>query len=121
MSKQSKRPPVGPVGPCTCVAMMPGIACAACIWRSSIGSPTGPQDGTRKHLLSDAQRSRIASGEGQPDFFGSELSEAHRTSARVRDCGSERYEVVKGDVRRKAKSPAQYERRIKAATKRMRY
>ena len=101
--------------------MMPGIACAACIWRSSVGSPTGPQDGPRKHLLSDAERSRISSGEGQPDLFGIELSEAHRTSARLRDCGSERYEIAKGGVRRKAKNPAQYERGIKAATKRTRY
>ena len=101
--------------------MTPGSLCAACVRRGNGGWPTGPIDGTRRHSLSDAERSRIASGEDQPDFFGVELSEAQRTSARVRDLGSERYEVVKGDVRRKAKNPSQYERRIKAATKRIRY
>ena len=121
MAKQPKRPTIGQAGPCACVTMTPGSLCAACVRRGNGGWPTGPKDDTRKHVLSDAQRARIASGEGQPDFFGIELSEAQRTSARVRDCGSERYEVVKGSVRRKAKGPAQYERRIKAAAKRMRY
>lgn len=120
MAKQPKRPNFGPVEPCTC-AMTPGNLCAACVRRGNAAWPTGPKVGPRNHLLSDAERSRIASGEGQPDFFGIELSEAQRTSARARDSGSERYEVVKGDVRRKAKNPAQYERRIKAATKRIRY
>jgi hypothetical protein len=108
--------------PCTCAATTPGRLCAACVQRGNSGWPTGPKkSGPRSHLLSNAARSRIASSEGQADFFGIELSEAQRTTARARDSRSERYEVMKGDVRRKAKNPAQYELRIKAAVKRIRY
>lgn len=121
MTKRSKSPTRWRVIACACLALTPGSLCAACAQLGNGGWPADPKHGSGKHLLSDAQRSRIHSGNDQPDFFEIERKEAQRTSARVRDRGSERYEIVKGDVRRKATNSTQYEQRIKAATKRIRY
>lgn len=112
--------PFGARNACTCSAT-PGRLCGPCTRWQAGGWPSAPQPDARGPGLSAAERERLRGGAGNADLFEPELIEAKRVSARTRNAASERYEALKGDVRRKAKNPAQYERRIKAAVKRIRY
>jgi hypothetical protein len=82
---------------------------------------TRPKDGTLALPLSAGQRSRLASGGSQRDFWGIELIEEQRRDARHRDGSSERYEGAKAVVRCTANNALQYEQGIKTATKLIRY
>lgn len=120
MANQTKRSAHGPCCRCTCATSLGGL-CAVRVQLGNRGWPIHSRDGKRCRGLSPAARSRLIGCPGHPDLFEIELRAAQLESARIRDVGSKRYEVLKGDVLRTAKNPSQYESGIKVVVKRIRY
>lgn len=108
MAHQTSRPAPGLTRQRTCATSLGGL-CAVCVQLGNRSWRLGPIDSTRCRGLSPAARSRLNSCQDQPDLFEVDLHLAQRTTARIRDAASERYEILKGDVRRTAKSASQYE------------